>query len=138
MSPKLSQIMLIDDDAINNFIVINNIKKLNITEDIICALNGKEAIEVLSQNIASGQPLPDLILLDINMPIMDGWAFIEEFRKLEATEKPKTNIFMVSSSVYQEDILKAKEFPEIIEFISKPLKADCIKVIYEKVMLRKA
>ncbi len=138
MNAKLAHILLIDDDAINNFIVINNIKKLNICENISSALNGLEAIEVLKENNNLGQAFPDLILLDINMPFMDGWGFLDDFRKLDFLSKINTQIFMVSSSVYQEDISKAKEYPEIIEFISKPLKKECVLEIYNKVMKRKA
>ncbi len=118
---KLKKILLIDDDTINNFIVINKLKNIGLVENTVSVLNGQEGIDYLQKCILENSDFPELILLDINMPILDGWGFLEEFSKLEKTYQNKTSIYMVSSSVYNEDIERSKKYSSIKMFISKPL-----------------
>lgn len=118
---KLKKILLIDDDTINNFIVLNKLNNIGLSEEAVSVLNGQEGIEYLNKCILENLHFPELILLDINMPILDGWGFLAEFEKFEKYHQQKTEIYMVSSSVYNEDIEKSKEYPEIKMFISKPL-----------------
>lgn len=118
---KLKKILLIDDDTINNFIVINKLKNIGLVENTVSVLNGQEGIDYLQKCILENSDFPELILLDINMPILDGWGFLEEFSKIEKTYQNKTSIYMVSSSVYNEDIERSKKYSSIKMFISKPL-----------------
>jgi len=118
MKNKLKCILLIDDDEEDNFfhkIVIND---MNITESIQVAHNGIEALEFLTKE---NQTAPELIFLDINMPKMNGWEFLEAYQKLNAPQKAKLVVVMLTTSINPVDQKRAEQFPEIANFNSKPL-----------------
>jgi len=128
---KSVSVLLVDDDEINNFISIKLIKKALLTTEIIACLNGKYAIDQLVE-IQKKDPakLPDYILLDINMPIMNGWEFLDEYKRLNIDPSGKTKIFIISSSVFSNDINKARSYPLVKDFISKPLNVDKIVELF--------
>jgi len=119
---KPVSVLLVDDDEINNFISIKLIKKAIENTAISACLNGRFAIDELV-NIQKHDPslLPDFILLDINMPIMNGWEFLDEYKRLNIDPEGKSKIFIISSSVFSNDINKARSYPLVKNFISKPL-----------------
>lgn len=124
-------ILLVDDDEINNFISIKLIKKALLSTEITACLNGKFAIDQLSE-IHKNDPekLPDYILLDINMPIMNGWEFLDEFKRLNITTQDKCKIYIISSSVFSNDINKARSYPLVRDFVSKPLNVEKIVELF--------
>jgi CheY-like chemotaxis protein len=124
-------ILLVDDDEINNFISIKLIKKAILNTEITACLNGRAAIDQLWE-ISQKDPskLPEYILLDINMPIMNGWEFLDEYEKLKLGHEGKTKIFIISSSVFSNDIAKAKSYPLVMDFISKPLSVEKITKLF--------
>jgi CheY-like chemotaxis protein len=98
----------------------------------MACLNGKFAIDQLvdiQRNDIS--KLPDYILLDINMPIMNGWEFLDEYKRLNIDPLGKTKIFIISSSVFSNDINKARSYPLVKDFISKPLNVDKIVELFK-------
>jgi CheY-like chemotaxis protein len=125
-------VLLVDDDEINNFISIKLIKKAFVNTEIMASLNGKAAIDQLIE-LQEQDPakFPDYILLDINMPIMNGWAFLEEYKRLEMDPTGKSKIFIISSSVFSNDINKAKSYPLVKGFVSKPLNIEKIKELFQ-------
>jgi len=125
-------VLLVDDDEINNFISIKLIKKALLNTEIMACLNGKFAIDQLVE-IQRKDPakLPDYILLDINMPIMNGWEFLDEYKRLNIDPTGKTKIFIISSSVFSNDINKARSYPLVKDFISKPLNVDKIVELFK-------
>ncbi|RYD91592.1 MAG: response regulator [Sphingobacteriales bacterium] len=125
---KTISVLLVDDDEINNFISIKLIKKAILNTDITACLNGKFAIDQLLAK--DPNDLPDYILLDINMPIMNGWEFLDEYNRLNIDPLQKTKIYIISSSVFSNDISKAKSYPLVQDFISKPLNVERIKEIF--------
>ena len=131
MNSRPVSILLVDDDEINNFISIKLIKKALLNTEITACLNGKFAIDQLLE-ITQKDPskLPDYILLDINMPIMNGWEFLEEYVKYKIDPTGKTKIFIISSSVFSNDISKAKSYPLVKDFISKPLNVEKITELF--------
>jgi len=129
---KPVHILLIDDDEINNFISIKLIKKALSNAEISSCLNGKLAIEELTEmQKNSPEKLPDFILLDINMPIMNGWEFLDEYKRLNIDTTGKSKIFIISSSVFSNDISRAKSYPLVKNFISKPLSVEKIREMLE-------
>ncbi|AYL99196.1 MULTISPECIES: response regulator [Mucilaginibacter] len=129
---KAISVLLVDDDEINNFISIKLIKKALLNTEIMACLNGKYAIEQLS-DIQRKDPekLPDYILLDINMPIMNGWEFLDEYKRLNLDPLGKSKIYIISSSVFSNDINKARSYPLVKDFISKPLNVEKIKELFD-------
>jgi len=125
-------ILLVDDDEINNFISIKLIKKAVDNAEIKACLNGRFAIDELVE-IQKQDPskLPDFILLDINMPIMNGWEFLDEYKRLGIDPAGKSKIFIISSSVFSNDITKAHSYPLVRNFVSKPLSVEKIKEMLE-------
>lgn len=131
MNTRPVSILLVDDDEINNFISIKLIKKVLLNTEITACLNGKFAIdELLGISRKDPSKLPDYILLDINMPIMNGWEFLDEYTKLKIDPAGKTRIFIISSSVFSNDISKAKSYPLVKDFVSKPLNIEKINELF--------
>lgn len=110
-------IMLIDDNEIDLFLHEKLIRLSGISDHIDHYTTAREALEYLSQK----GPLPDIILLDIQMPEMDGFDFLNAYEKMAHIDRDKTRIFMVSSSLDFGDISKAKANPLVTEFMKKPL-----------------
>jgi CheY-like chemotaxis protein len=127
---KPVSILLVDDDEINNFISIKLIKKALDNTSITACLNGRFAIELAELQKRDPSLLPDFILLDINMPIMNGWEFLDEYKRLNLDPLGKSKIYIISSSVFSNDINKARSYPLVKNFISKPLSVDKIKEMF--------
>ena len=129
MSKKLNSILLIDDDIDCNFFHQRLINKMDCTENIYIAKNGKDAIELLTKEENGKYLNPDIIFLDINMPIMNGWEFIEEYEKLKDEQKAKVVLMMLTTSLNESDIEKAKNYKDIKGYKNKYLDSDAINGI---------
>ena len=122
---------LIDDDRIFIFAAKRILKATNFCNNFTIYNNGAEAIIGLKAIIKSGKNIPDLILLDLNMPIMDGWQFLDEFIKVENSKK--ITLYIVSSSIDPADTQKAKEYEQITDFIVKPITKDALTDIVNNI-----
>lgn len=124
---------IIDDDEIYLFSVKKVIEINKLSEKVLEFKNGQEAIEFFTRNSSDHESLPDVIFLDINMPVMNGWEFIEEFRKIKPGISKDISLFVVSSSVDKTDVDKAKSLPAVQDYIPKPLTANQLRNIYNAV-----
>ena len=115
-------ICVIDDDSIYQYTISKTIKAHDLAKEIMIFSDGEEALDFLIRNLDHSENLPDIILLDINMPIMDGFQFMEEYIKIKPRVGKKILIYMVSSSVDGKDIDRAKRISEISDYIIKPIK----------------
>ena len=121
MKKKLGCILLVDDDEATNFLHKIVVQRSECTNHLEVALNGEEALQYLHSAYNDAHPRPDLILLDINMPIMNGWEFLDEYQKLKPEQKSKTVIVMLTTSLNPDDRQRSSEIPEINGFKNKPL-----------------
>jgi CheY-like chemotaxis protein len=123
---KLNSILLIDDDTATNFISKMLIKKSGITNHIETVSNGKQALEYLTnsgkyEKTGIDYPKPTLILLDINMPVMDGWEFVQLYSELDSYQKGEIVIIMLTSSLNPDDKERARNIDAISGFRNKIL-----------------
>lgn len=132
MKKKLNTILLVDDDQATNFLHKMVIKKADCTDQIHVELNGEAAITYLSTMKDGKYPSPDLIFLDINMPRMNGWAFLEEYEKLQDNQQGTAVIVMLTTSLNPDDVEQSKKFKEISEFRSKPMTSTMLQEIISK------
>lgn len=126
---KKEKIFIIDDDEIYIFLIKKSFEAVNIENEVLSYLNGADALDDILNMKKNQESLPGIILLDINMHIMDGWGFLLEFRKIQAEIPNKVPIYIVSSSVINEDREKAKTFPEIISYLIKPIALETLAAI---------
>lgn len=112
---------IIDDDPIFIYGTKRIMKEVSFSDTIFEYNNGQEALEGLSEISESGEPMPGVIFLDLNMPIMNGWEFLEEFNKLPIRSEKKIIIYIVSSSVDPRDLERVKDFRQVDNYILKPI-----------------
>lgn len=127
--------MVIDDSQMDRYVAQYNIKKTCFAEEIIMMESAKAALEYIRKSIAEKQNLPDFIFLDIRMPEIDGFQFLEEYSKLILSQA-KPILMMLSSSLSPEDHRRAAKNEYVEGFISKPLdkeKLQALKDTAEKV-----
>lgn len=110
---------IIDDDPIYIYGAKRVLEIADFSKSFMIFNNGKEALEALQPLFTHGKNIPDIILLDINMPVMDGWQFLDELMKINSAKKIK--IFIVSSSIDTRDIEKAKRYEIVEDYILKPI-----------------
>jgi CheY-like chemotaxis protein len=124
MNYKLSTAGIIDDDQIYQLVMKRTIEQSGLVKDVLQFYDGEEAIDYFRKNQQSPEALPELILLDINMPYMDGWQFLDEFIKIPFKDNYKRIIYIVSSSSTTEDLNKAKEYEVVSGYHIKPITKD--------------
>jgi CheY-like chemotaxis protein len=127
---KYRTVMLIDDNEIDNLINQKMIEAASITENIYPHTGAKSAIEFLKNmerlDVAE-KVLPDVIFLDIDMPLMDGFQFLDEFEKLNDNTKKKCRIVMLTSSINPQDFNRSKKYDNVKLYLNKPLSHDSIQ-----------
>jgi len=123
----MRKVFIIDDDVIHQRIAQIMIEKHHTYDSISSYTEASKALTFLQENISSPPELPDVILLDLNMPVMDGWDFLEEFKTFESKLAKKINIYIVSSSVDENDKVRAATYSSVKGFVSKPLSPMILK-----------
>jgi CheY-like chemotaxis protein len=121
MARKTPIIALVDDDKIFQFTASKTIKATAITDTILQFERGEDALQFLRKNIADPNSLPDYIFLDINMPYLDGWMFLEDYSEFKAGLSKPISIYMVSSSIDPRDIDRARSNVNVKDYVIKPV-----------------
>jgi CheY-like chemotaxis protein len=137
MKKKLNCILLIDDDEPTNFMSNMELEEANCTKHIQIADSGKKALSYLTaadpiNNQINEMPYPELIFLDINMPAMNGWEFLDKLKELKTEKEPEIVIIMLTTSINPDDKLKAEKMPLVAGFENKPLTSEIIQSVMKK------
>ena len=131
MRKKINCILLIDDDKSTNFLHKIIIEETGVSEKVEAVQSGQEALDYLERKKEGVYPKPDLIFLDINMPGMNGWEFLEEYEKLDDNIKGEIMIMMLTTSINPDDEEKAKNTKFINGFLNKPLTTEALEKIID-------
>jgi CheY-like chemotaxis protein len=123
-------VILVDDDYITNFLHEKLIRKLNISDNIIVKNNGKEALTYLEEFVKKERASPCIVMLDLNMPVVDGFEFIRQFKKKLVENNIK--IVIVTTSLSERDIQKVREFGDFT-YLNKPLTSEKLQFMLEKI-----
>ena len=121
---KINLACLIEDDPIHIFLSKKYLEMTGRIEIIMICQNGKEAYDKLQAIFTSGEILPELILLDLNMPIWDGWQFLEKFKDIPL--QSKITIYILTSSINEADREKARQFNNVNNYVVKPIKLETL------------
>lgn len=132
MAKKTPNIWIIDDDPMSSF-MLKRLAELGELADIITIFNhARGALEYLKDHPTSKNQLPDVILLDIYMPLINGWDFLTEYRELKSTLNKPIDIIIVTSSDHPRDVNQAKNFAEVKAYVTKPVSMDRLKELIEQ------
>ena len=128
----LDTILFVDDDPITLMLCKKVISKAAFSNQIITAQNGEEAINLFRNLLDdSEKTVPELIFLDLNMPIMGGWEFLQEFSKPTFKQFHNIKVIVLSSTIDPEDLEKIKEFPMVMDFLPKPISLSMLNKVAE-------
>ena len=132
MKSRLNRVLVIDDDEASNFLTQMILEESGYIRNIQIAESGVEALEYLKVAKKNSDVPPDLILLDINMPGMDGWTFIQEYKKLDKELRSKIIVVMIATTDNRDQKMLAKTYDAISEFRTKPLTKEMLDDLMTK------
>jgi CheY-like chemotaxis protein len=126
-------VLVVDDDIIYQFTTQKTLEATGYTNKIFVCSNGEEACQLLKNNLSNMQDIPDVIFLDINMPVMNGWDFLRAYDSIQLSLSKDVRIFLVSSSVDQADINFSRQFSSVQDYIVKPILKEKLSEIFQKI-----
>lgn len=126
---KTVRLMIVDDDELVFFLTSRMIAALHLPTEVISCTDGLEAITYFKNNVNNADELPDVVFLDLSMPIMDGWEFLDEYSVLRSGIAKQNNLYVLSSSVSPHDVERSKQYSFVVDFCVKPLSKDLIHKI---------
>ena len=118
---SLCNVMLVDDDDIFVYLTKKTIDKTELINLMNVVNNGFDAINFFKENAGNPEALPEIILLDLSMPVMDGWQFLEEYTLLAPQLNKKIVIYIITSSISPDDIEKARRIAAVSDYMIKPV-----------------
>ena len=127
MTEKAVSIAIVDDDDTFHFITSKALRSLSNGNKIMQFSSGVEAVRYLTEHANNPDQLPDVLLVDINMPVLDGWMVLDEFKSLKTQLKKKIAFYMVSSSIDELDVSRAKDDSAVVDYIIKPISIEKYK-----------
>jgi CheY-like chemotaxis protein len=129
----LDTILFVDDDTITLMLCKMVITRTSFSNEIITSKNGEEALKYFENlKIAKKINIPKLVFLDLNMPVMNGWEFLDSFSSNAYSDFHDTKIIILSSTIDPADLERSKKYPMVIDFISKPITKEKVELIKKK------
>lgn len=129
---KIDHVLFVDDDEITNYLNVRLVQKMKVAKEIKVATNGLEALDLIRKYKNEGVKCPNLIFLDLNMPLMDGFQFLETFSQLDGcTEPPR--IVVVTTSTNNKDLDRLQHYSIISGYINKPMTTEKLQRVLEEV-----
>jgi len=138
MSNYFKKILIVDDDSIDRWILRKSIVAAHLADEIIEASSGAEAIEIITQSSTNDKQLPDLIFLDTNMPVLDGFGFLDAFEQLSRQYKNRCRVAVISAIESERDRQRAFQYESVIGYFEKPLKEKTLHQLKDKLNLTQA
>lgn len=129
---RFNTVFIVDDDEITQFLLSHKIEDHGFAEEYRSIKKATDAIAYLEENKNSPQALPDLIFLDINMPEMNSWQFLERYESIAQSISKKIHICILTSSLFERDVERAKKHPRVQEYLTKPIQEDTLNKLLEK------
>ncbi|WP_405398376.1 response regulator [Maribacter sp. Asnod2-G09] len=126
-------ILLVDDDELYLYLMQKTIHQISKELVVSTFTDGEQAVEYIAKCTEEQVELPEVIFLDINMPFLDGWGFLNEFKKLKPKIINNINIYMVSSSMRESDVKRASNFEELTGYVVKPVNKVQLAEIFKKI-----
>jgi CheY-like chemotaxis protein len=125
-------ICIVDDDDIYQFTISRTLEIQKTAEKILTFPDGEMAIQFISENLDKPARLPDVIFLDINMPVMDGWQFLEAYEKIKSGVLKEITIYLVTSSIDPTDVERARNISTIKKYLTKPIEPEMLRGLIER------
>ena len=130
---RLKRILIVDDSETDNFIHRRRLRKLGLAQEIVVHVNGRTALDYLTAADAAGEfPGPDLLFLDINMPVLDGWGFLDSYQELPPAQRAAVTIVMLTSVVGEMDHQRAYGYSVVDGHTQKPLARENLAEIFDR------
>jgi len=131
--PLIDTVLLIDDDEINNMICTKIISKNDFATNVVACSSARQGLKYLQDALTDGaKPLPTVIFLDINMPVMNGWDFLDQYKQMPGLADKGIVLIMLSSSSSANDLSRAHSYPQVSDYITKPLTAVHLQHVRER------
>lgn len=116
-------ILLIDDEEVFHWIAKQFLERIQMEVNTSSCYNGQEGLDFMKETLE----LPDIILLDLNMPIANGWVFLDKYENLRRDDLGKSRVYVVSSSIDPEDMKRARSFSFVVDYIPKPISLEILQ-----------
>ncbi len=134
MSQTIDSVCIIDDDTIYVNLVSKIIELKKLSDRVLVFNNGKEALDffldAMTNMTSKNKEVPQVIFLDLNMPIMDGWEFLQHFQAIKSKLDTNINLYVVSSSIDSRDIDRARAIEIVSDYLTKPINIDDFERIF--------
>ena len=132
----MKKLIFIDDSPLDHFILKRALNKYQLRYEVFCTANGEEVIEHLEQHKSDKNILPDVILLDLYMPHIDGWVFLDRLQYLHSHLAKPLRIYILSSSINPKDIEQAKKYSCVKSFIFKPITKQVLERLVDEEVVK--
>ncbi|TDE10534.1 response regulator [Dyadobacter psychrotolerans] len=128
---KVNLLCVIDDDKVYTYLIKRIIEAADVADNLVFFENGLDALKYFDRHKEQADKLPELILLDINMPILDGWQFMDAYSKIRSVFPKPVSLYMTSSSTDEEDYHRAQSTEHVLDLLRKPVSVNILKSLVE-------